>query len=254
MSSSTIPGLVSGYIGLVALVLPVVPQIYKNHKSKNTHGLSPILFIASGLSAMSFGAYAIADGIALPLLLQPQFYALSCCIALAQLARFTWGYSVVRAVGVGIGFFIGFFGLQGVLIGIIIVLMRGHQTTWLNLVLNIICAALTLVQFVAQFIKIAKTRDTKSLSPVFLILNLVGAVAYISSLTLDAVLIPTAYNLLATPNYVVVGVCSIGLLLCKARFDRRLRTDDVEDKVGLELVEEMTWVEPSLMAIAKTKN
>jgi len=65
---------VFGTIGTVLWSAQIVPQIYKNYKSKSTYGLSPHLFIIWVLAALFLGVYNILQNINVALIVQPQSF------------------------------------------------------------------------------------------------------------------------------------------------------------------------------------
>ena len=70
-------------IGTIFWCIQLLPQIYFNHRLKNTEGLPAIMMLLWAVSAVPFGVYAIAQEFALPLQIQPQVF---CALSLV-----TWG-------------------------------------------------------------------------------------------------------------------------------------------------------------------
>ena len=61
-------------IGTIFWCIQLLPQVYYNHKLKDTEGLPAIMMMLWAVSSVPFGVYAIVQKFAVPLQIQPQVF------------------------------------------------------------------------------------------------------------------------------------------------------------------------------------
>ncbi|KAF1830376.1 PQ loop repeat protein [Decorospora gaudefroyi] len=75
---------VLGTIGTVFWCVQLVPQIWRNYRTKSTEGLPESMMLLWTISGVPFGAYAIAQQFNIPLIVQPQCFMTLCGVSWAQ--------------------------------------------------------------------------------------------------------------------------------------------------------------------------
>lgn len=73
-----------GTIGTVCWCVQLVPQIWRNYRTKNTEGLPPSMMLIWSMSGVPFGVYAISQKFNIPLIIQPQCFCVLCGVSWAQ--------------------------------------------------------------------------------------------------------------------------------------------------------------------------
>ena len=75
---------VLGTIGTICWCVQLMPQIWRNYRTKSTEGLPPTMMFLWSASGVPFGAYAIAQKFNIPLIVQPQCFCVLCGVSWAQ--------------------------------------------------------------------------------------------------------------------------------------------------------------------------
>ncbi|KAF7331046.1 hypothetical protein MVEN_02444900 [Mycena venus] len=75
---------VLGTLGTICWTAQLVPQVWKSYREKSTQGLSEWLVLLWGISGGFFGVYAVVQNLNIPLIVQPQLFALLCLISWGQ--------------------------------------------------------------------------------------------------------------------------------------------------------------------------
>ncbi|KAI4931303.1 hypothetical protein J4E85_003893 [Alternaria conjuncta] len=75
---------VLGTIGTVFWCVQLLPQIYRNWRTKKTDGLPESMMLLWSISGVPFGVYAIAQQFNIPLIVQPQCFCVLCGVSWAQ--------------------------------------------------------------------------------------------------------------------------------------------------------------------------
>jgi uncharacterized protein with PQ loop repeat len=73
-----------GTIGTVCWCVQLVPQIWRNYRTKSTEGLPESMMLLWSISGVPFGVYAIAQQFNIPLIVQPQCFCVLCGVGWAQ--------------------------------------------------------------------------------------------------------------------------------------------------------------------------
>ncbi|KAF7319386.1 hypothetical protein HMN09_00276500 [Mycena chlorophos] len=84
MPTNAVAENVFGTLGTVCWSIQLVPQVWKSYRDKSTEGLSDWLVLSWGIAAGFLGIYAIVQNLNVPLIVQPQLFALLCMISWGQ--------------------------------------------------------------------------------------------------------------------------------------------------------------------------
>ena len=79
---------VLGTIGTILWCIQLVPQVWRNHRTKSTEGLPATMMFLWAACGVPFGAYAIAQGFNIPIQVQPQCFCVLCLTCWAQCLRY----------------------------------------------------------------------------------------------------------------------------------------------------------------------
>lgn len=75
---------VLGLIGTVCWCVQLIPQIWRNYRTKSTEGLPATMMLLWSTSGVPFGIYAISQNFNIPLQIQPQCFCLLCMVSWGQ--------------------------------------------------------------------------------------------------------------------------------------------------------------------------
>jgi uncharacterized protein with PQ loop repeat len=75
---------VLGTIGTVCWCVQLIPQIWRNYRTKSTEGLPAAMMLIWSVSGVPFGVYAVAQRFNIPLIIQPQCFCVLCGVSWAQ--------------------------------------------------------------------------------------------------------------------------------------------------------------------------
>lgn len=75
---------VLGTIGTFCWCVQLLPQIFRNYRTKSTEGLPAFMMMLWSTSAVPFGIYAIVQRFNVPLIVQPQCFGAFCGVSWAQ--------------------------------------------------------------------------------------------------------------------------------------------------------------------------
>ncbi|XP_014559617.1 hypothetical protein COCVIDRAFT_24126 [Bipolaris victoriae FI3] len=94
---------VLGTLGTVFWCVQLVPQIWRNYRTKSTVGLPESMMLLWSISSVPFGAYAIAQQFNIPLIVQPQCFGVLCGVSWAQCLIYgrkwrTWTASLLLCI------------------------------------------------------------------------------------------------------------------------------------------------------------
>lgn len=79
---------VLGTIGTVLWCVQLVPQVWRNYRTKSTEGLPTAMMFLWACCGAPFGAYAVVQGFNVPIQVQPQVFCLLCLTSWAQCLRY----------------------------------------------------------------------------------------------------------------------------------------------------------------------
>ena len=75
---------VLGTIGTLCWCVQLLPQIYRNWRTKSTEGLPANMMLLWSMSGVPFGIYAIVQNFSLGIRIQPQCFLLFCLVCWGQ--------------------------------------------------------------------------------------------------------------------------------------------------------------------------
>lgn len=75
---------VLGTIGTICWCVQLVPQVYRNYRTKSTEGLPATMMFLWALCGVPFGVYAIVQNFNIPIQIQPQCFCILCLTSWAQ--------------------------------------------------------------------------------------------------------------------------------------------------------------------------
>ena len=223
-----------GYVGLVLWMLPVIPQLIHNVRSKSTAGVSSALFLLSSLSACLFSSFAIATALAIPLIIQPHIYVFTCLLLVSQKVLYE---SNTRATLKSAATLSGLVLLYAIIEVSTLFIIRAVNKTgwpWIGLVVGCISVALSFSCFIPQIFSVVRNRSGEAISDFFLIMEIFGGVAYIASLALRT---DRAFDPVAGAMYgsVVLGCLVLGLLKLYFRIEQKLRFKQLDQAGVLDM-------------------
>lgn len=73
-----------GTIGTICWCVQLVPQIWRNYRTKSTLGLPAKMMLLWSISGVPFGVYAVVQRFNIPLIIQPQCFCVLCGVSWAQ--------------------------------------------------------------------------------------------------------------------------------------------------------------------------
>jgi len=79
---------VLGTIGTILWCVQLVPQVYRNYRTKSTEGLPATMMFLWALCGVPFGVYAIVQNFNIPIQIQPLCFCALCLLSWAQCLRY----------------------------------------------------------------------------------------------------------------------------------------------------------------------
>ncbi|KAJ9090441.1 hypothetical protein DSO57_1002747 [Entomophthora muscae] len=176
-------------LAIVALVLwsvQLLPQVYKNHKSKSTTGLSAWAFILWALANVLVASNSYVNQVVLPIFLQPQVFCILSLVCLTQCflypdkvpSRSPWEGGLLLVALVVLCASLGSLWTYFVLTS------NWRNQLWFSLLVGSIGPAITSIGFVPQIHNIILLKSTDGISLLFICLDIGGGVAALISLAL----------------------------------------------------------------------
>jgi len=208
---------VFGYIGLVFFTATLLPQIYKNYQRKSVDGVSEFFIVLFTVSTMLFGVYVIVQQLALPVILDPEFYICNSLICWSQFFYYKRKWSLLASIGQFLLSSVAFVAVQfGLVYGLRAAL--AHNLSVVVDVVGIIPIAITAIGYIPQYSELITGRaNPHGLSLLFLTLLVAGSIAYIISLAFH-----DTFDWVAFASYAFLVVGSGGLMVVCAIMRRRI--------------------------------
>ncbi|KAI9227805.1 MAG: hypothetical protein DHS80DRAFT_31392 [Piptocephalis tieghemiana] len=170
-------------ISLIFWSIQLVPQAWKNYQQGSTKGFSILLLISWLAEAISFFAYGCSLHLAIPLLLQPQAFALVSVFCFLQYLYYDVAYSRTKCALLGLVMIITIAIIET--LGALFLLHlqdSSGDVQWISKVFGIFPTLLILIGYISQYVEIIRSRSAKGLSLLFLALDITGAIAALISL------------------------------------------------------------------------
>ncbi|KAN0138195.1 PQ loop repeat domain containing protein [Lactarius tabidus] len=203
---------VFGTMGAILWTVQLIPQLFKSWRTKSTEGLSPWLVLMWSIAALPLGIYVIVQDLNVPLIVQPQLFALFTLFSWAQCMYYGRGRSrrwCVRVLG---GMIVVYTALEA---GIVFALRPSYRrgTTAAKAgvrFFGILSSALISLALLPQFYEIYKHGAVIGISLTFMAVDCLGGVFSILSLAFKS-----HFDITAAVAYALVVVLD-GLVLVLA--------------------------------------
>ncbi|KAJ7709072.1 PQ loop repeat-domain-containing protein [Mycena olivaceomarginata] len=211
---------VFGTLGTICWTGQLVPQVWKSYRDKSTQGLSEWLVLMWGISGGFFGVYAVIQNLNLPLIIQPQLFALLCLISWGQCIY----YSSTRS------HYISFFmvvaaivALGGFEVGMVFAIRPSANDHAIQF-FGIFSSVLLALGLGAQYYEIYQRREVVGVSITFMTVDCLGGVFSDLSLVFkpkfDAVAAVT-YTVVICHCQVMDGLVLLAAIILNPRARRR---------------------------------
>ncbi|RIA86977.1 PQ loop repeat-domain-containing protein [Glomus cerebriforme] len=176
---------VFGMIGTVLWSFQLIPQAHKNWRTKSTRGLARTMFLLWTLASVFFGIYAIILNLSIPLLIQPQLFAIIALFVYIQCFYYDSSKFKNNKIKSGILFVIISVLLTGVEVGAVygIRYANSKDINWPETIIGIIPVVLLIIGFVPQYIEIFQAKRVIGISLIFMALDMSGALFSVLSLS-----------------------------------------------------------------------
>lgn len=130
-------------VGALAWSLQLAPQAVKSYKRRDTAGLSTWMLGIWLLSASFLGAFLIVQKLSIPLIIQPQAFAILAAICWSQCLRYNSGWSKRGSILFAIGSLMVFAVLEVEMVFISLRVSDKATTAWVShCLINVRCAEL----------------------------------------------------------------------------------------------------------------
>ncbi|KAK0656456.1 hypothetical protein B0T16DRAFT_288530, partial [Cercophora newfieldiana] len=203
--------------------LQLVPQIWTNWRTKRTEGLPGIMMFLWAACGVSFGVYAVIQNFNIPLLVQPQCFALLCLVSWVQTLIYHNKWSVFKACALGIATILTFAGLEAALILTLRpIYRRGNEAP--ALAIGIIAVILLVAGLLPPYGEMWKRRGRViGINWVFLSIDFMGAL-----FSLMALVAQHTFDILGGVLYILCCLLELGIFVSHLIFlvrSRKIRKD-----------------------------
>ncbi|KAI9453020.1 PQ loop repeat-domain-containing protein [Lactarius psammicola] len=214
-----------GTIGAILWSVQLIPQLIKSRRTKSTQGLSPWLVLMWSMAALPLGVYVIVQDLNVPLIIQPQLFALFTLLSWSQCMYYDRARSRAWCAAVLASILVFFAALEAGMV--FAVRVRPHSTTTSSAgvrFFGILSSALISLALLPQYYEIYKHGAVIGISLTFMAVDLLGGVFSILSLAFKShfdVTAAVAYSLVV----VLDGLVLILAVILNPRAKRRARRD-----------------------------
>ncbi|KAL7271758.1 hypothetical protein RUND412_005462 [Rhizina undulata] len=216
---------VLGTIGTVFWCVQLVPQIWRNWRTKDTEGLPALMMFIWALSGVPFGVYAIVQQLNIPIQVQAQIFMCLSLISWGQCLHYKNAWR--RWTSIAALFTFGIF-CAGVEAALILTLrpLYNRGIEWPMLVIGIIAAILLAAGLVPPYFEIWKRRgQVIGIDWLFLCIDWSGAFFSLMSLVAQ-----NTFDYLGGVMYIVVLLLESGIFTSHAIWLLRTRKQRREQK------------------------
>ncbi|KAF2730297.1 PQ loop repeat protein-like protein [Polyplosphaeria fusca] len=176
---------VLGTIGTVCWCVQLLPQIWRNHRTKSTVGLPATMMFLWSISGVPFGIYAIVQKFNIALQVQPQCFSLFCGVSWCQCLIYGRKWRQRNAYILLIVLLALFAGIQ---VGLVFAIRPAyaHGTSWPVIFIGIIAFILMISAFLPIPLELMKRRGRiVGIDFVFLAIDWCGAFFSLLSLAVQ---------------------------------------------------------------------
>ncbi|KAK4049136.1 hypothetical protein OIV83_004346 [Microbotryomycetes sp. JL201] len=209
-----------GTLGAVFWSIQLIPQIWKTWRRSSTEGLSTTMMLIWYTSGIFLGAYNVAQGLSIPLQIQPQCFTFLAAITTAQglhydykwSSFFAWAFLVVASAFAG-----------GVEVGLVFAAYSSDRArqAW-----GVLAAIFIVAGLLPQYWEVYKLRAVIGISFIFLTVDLLGGVFSLLSI----VYAPPPFDVLASISYSALVAVELGIFvlapILNPPYYRRKRTEE----------------------------
>ncbi|KAF8637666.1 hypothetical protein AX17_002734 [Amanita inopinata Kibby_2008] len=214
---------VLGTIGTICWTAQLVPQIWKSWREGSTKGLSHWLVLIWGITGAFLGTYAIVQNLNIPLILQPQLFALLSLISWGQCQYYEKGRSKLTASLLALAVMV----LTGAFEVAMVFAVRPSYKQGNNrgvMFFGILTSVLIALALLPQYWEIYRHREVIGISLTFMLVDLIGGVFSDLSLAFKEkfdVVAGVAYTLVI----VMDGIVLLAALILNPRAARRRKEE-----------------------------
>ncbi|RKP12143.1 hypothetical protein BJ684DRAFT_17341, partial [Piptocephalis cylindrospora] len=144
-------------VSLIFWSIQLVPQAWTNYKQGSTRGFSTLLLLSWLAEAVTFFSYGYSLHLAIPLLLQPQVFALVSIFCFMQYLYYDRGYTRTQCtlISIAVTVVIAAVEILGALL--LLYLQRSSgKVQWVSKVFGILPTVLILLGYVSQYAEITQ--------------------------------------------------------------------------------------------------
>ncbi|KAI5817656.1 PQ loop repeat-domain-containing protein [Pyronema omphalodes] len=115
-TSTPLAATILGLIGTIFWCIQLIPQIWRNWRTKTTTGLPASMMLLWAISGIPFGVYAILQNFNLPLQIQPQVFMVLSMVTFAQCLLYSNRFSAIISSLLSLALLLAFAGIEVALI------------------------------------------------------------------------------------------------------------------------------------------
>ncbi|KAI0675703.1 PQ loop repeat-domain-containing protein [Trametes maxima] len=164
-----------GTIGTICWTVQIIPQIWKSWRTKSTEGLSEWLVLLWGFSGVPLGVYAITQNLNVPLIFQPQSFAILSYISWAQCQHYGRKRSKLTSF---IMFTVAVLFSAGLEVGMVYAIKPAYHRGNTRAVqfFGILSSVLIALALIPQYWEIYVRKEVVGLSVLFILVDMLGGV------------------------------------------------------------------------------
>ncbi|KAF8173816.1 PQ loop repeat-domain-containing protein [Mycena galopus ATCC 62051] len=205
---------VFGTLGTICWTAQLTPQIWKSFREKSTQGLSEWLVLCWGISGAFLGVYAIVQNLNVPLIVQPQSFALLCLISWGQCQY----YSSTRPKYVSFIMTVAAIAVSGGFEAGMVYIIRPSSNERAMQFFGIFSSVLLALGLCIQYYEIYQRREVVGLSITFITVDCLGGVFLDLSLAFKP-----DFDIIAAISYTLVVVMDGLVILAAITLNPRAR-------------------------------
>ncbi|KAI4195113.1 MAG: hypothetical protein LQ350_007391 [Teloschistes chrysophthalmus] len=209
---------VLGTIGTVFWCVQLIPQVWRNYRTKSTEGLPAMMMFLWSACSVPFGVYAIVQNFNIPIMVQPQCFGLLCLITWGQCLIYgrKWRTTTITLLLALIALFAG---LQTLLV--FLIRPAYHRgTSWPVTLVGVIAAVLLISGYIPVPFEILKRRGrVVGIDFGFLTIDWLGAF-----FSLMAIATQNSVDVLGVVMYSVCAAIEAGIFISQAIWLLRTRS------------------------------
>ncbi|KAJ7499699.1 PQ loop repeat-domain-containing protein [Mycena latifolia] len=227
MPSNQVAENVFGTLGTICWTVQLVPQVWKSYREKSTQGLSEWLVLCWGISAGFFGVYAVVQNLNIPLILQPQLFALLCLISWGQCQYYSSTRPKYVSFILAVAALVVVGGFEAGMVFAIRPSLNARAIQFFGLFSSVLLS----LGLVTQYYEIYQRREVVGLSIAFMTVDFLGGV--FSDLSL---VFKSEFDTIAAITYSLVvvmdGVVILAAIILNPRARRRREREEAQNNTN----------------------